>query len=50
MTVANSMHPGGVNVCMGDGSVKFMKSSIALPTWRAIGTRNGQEVVSASDY
>ncbi len=35
MTTARSTHPGGVNAAMTDGSVRFVKSSIALPTWRA---------------
>jgi prepilin-type N-terminal cleavage/methylation domain-containing protein/prepilin-type processing-associated H-X9-DG protein len=47
MTTANSEHPGGVNVLFGDGSVKFVKNSINVQTWRAIGTRKGGEVVSA---
>ena len=46
MTTANSEHPGGVNVLFGDGSVKFVKNSVNLQTWRAIGTRKGGEVVS----
>jgi prepilin-type N-terminal cleavage/methylation domain-containing protein/prepilin-type processing-associated H-X9-DG protein len=46
----SSRHPGGVNVLMGDGSVKFVKGTIALPTWRAIGTRAGGETVSADLY
>jgi prepilin-type N-terminal cleavage/methylation domain-containing protein/prepilin-type processing-associated H-X9-DG protein len=50
MTTANSMHPGGVNVAFADGSVKFIKDSVNLAAWRAIGTRDGQEVVSATDY
>jgi prepilin-type processing-associated H-X9-DG protein len=45
-----SAHPGGVSVAFGDGSVRFMKDSIALPVWRALSTRNGGEVVSGSDY
>ncbi|QDV33846.1 DUF1559 family PulG-like putative transporter [Tautonia plasticadhaerens] len=45
-----SNHPGGVNVCFADGSVKFIKDTIAIPTWWAIGTRNGGEVVSADQY
>jgi prepilin-type N-terminal cleavage/methylation domain-containing protein/prepilin-type processing-associated H-X9-DG protein len=49
-TTANSRHPGGVNVCMGDGSVRFFKSTINLVTWRAIGTRNGGEVISSDSY
>jgi prepilin-type N-terminal cleavage/methylation domain-containing protein/prepilin-type processing-associated H-X9-DG protein len=49
-TTANSRHPGGVNVTMADGSVRFFKSTISLATWRAIGTRNGGEVISADSY
>jgi prepilin-type N-terminal cleavage/methylation domain-containing protein/prepilin-type processing-associated H-X9-DG protein len=45
-----SSHPGGVNVCMTDGSVKFIKDSVSLPTWWALGTRNGNEVISADAY
>jgi prepilin-type N-terminal cleavage/methylation domain-containing protein/prepilin-type processing-associated H-X9-DG protein len=47
---AVSKHPGGVNVCMADGSVKFIKNSINLPTWWALGTRNSGEVVSSDSY
>jgi prepilin-type processing-associated H-X9-DG protein len=46
----SSQHPGGVNVAFGDGSVKFIKDSIALPTWWGIGSMNGGETVSGSDY
>jgi prepilin-type N-terminal cleavage/methylation domain-containing protein/prepilin-type processing-associated H-X9-DG protein len=46
----SSQHPGGVNVLFGDGSVKFVKNSIALDTWRGLGTRNGGEVISADSY
>lgn len=42
----SSRHPGGVNVGFGDGSVRFVKDSINLPTWRALGTRGGGEVIS----
>ena len=47
---AASAHPGGVNVLLGDGSVRFIKSTINLPIWWALGTRNGGEVVSADQY
>jgi prepilin-type processing-associated H-X9-DG protein len=47
---ATSNHPGGVNVCMVDGSVKFIKDSISMQTWWAIGTRNQGEIVSADAY
>jgi len=35
---ARSLHPGGVNVLMGDGSVHFASDNIALAVWRAAGT------------
>ncbi len=44
---ARSYHPGGVNALLGDGSVRFVKSTIQGTTWRAIGTVQGGEVVSA---
>ena len=40
----SSRHPGGVNIVFGDGSVKFIKDSVNLPVWRALGTRAGGEV------
>ena len=47
---ASSRHPGGVNTCFADGSVKFIKDSINVQTWRALGTRNGGEVVSSDSF
>jgi prepilin-type N-terminal cleavage/methylation domain-containing protein/prepilin-type processing-associated H-X9-DG protein len=49
-TTANSRHPGGVNVTLADGSVRFIKSTVNLPNWRALGTRNGGEVISSDGY
>jgi len=46
----NSRHSGGVNVGFADGSVKFVKDSVSLPTWWALGTRKGGEVISADAY
>jgi prepilin-type N-terminal cleavage/methylation domain-containing protein/prepilin-type processing-associated H-X9-DG protein len=42
---AASFHSGGVNAVMGDGSVRFVRDSISLDTWRAMATRAGGEVV-----
>jgi len=44
---ASSNHSGGVNVLMLDGTVHFIKSAINYQVWRAIGTRDLGEVVSA---
>jgi hypothetical protein len=35
---------------MADGSVRFVKNSVNIGSWRAIGTRNGGEVISADAY
>ena len=45
-----SLHPGGANFAMGDGSVRFIKESIDLATYRKLATRAGNEVVSADQY
>jgi prepilin-type N-terminal cleavage/methylation domain-containing protein/prepilin-type processing-associated H-X9-DG protein len=47
---ARSFHPGGVNTLRADGSVGFIKSSIAGLTWRALGTIAGGEVMSSDSY
>jgi len=46
----SSMHSGGVNLAMSDGSVRFVKDAISQQAWWAIGTRNGGEVVSSDSY
>ena len=45
MATARSWHLGGVNALMGDGSVRFVLDSIDTNVWRALGTRNGGELV-----
>ncbi len=45
-----SLHPGGANFAMADGSVRFIKQTIAQPTYHALGTRAGGEVISADAY
>ena len=42
---ARSKHTGGVNVVFGDGSIHFVRDSIPLVTWRALGTMNGGDQV-----
>ena len=39
----SSYHPGGVQVVMGDGSVKFIAQTINADIWTAAGTRQGNE-------
>jgi prepilin-type N-terminal cleavage/methylation domain-containing protein/prepilin-type processing-associated H-X9-DG protein len=45
---ASSYHSGGVNVCLADGSVRFVRDSIDFALWQALGSRAGGEVVG--DY
>jgi prepilin-type N-terminal cleavage/methylation domain-containing protein/prepilin-type processing-associated H-X9-DG protein len=47
---ARSYHPGGVNVLLGDGSVRFVKDTVSGATWRALGTIAGGEVVGGDVY
>jgi prepilin-type processing-associated H-X9-DG protein len=43
-----SYHDTGVNLCLADGSVRFVRDSVDLTTWRALGTRQGWEILG--DY
>ncbi len=45
-----SRHPGGANVGMLDGSVRFVKDSVNLAAWGALGTKSGGEVFSADSF
>ena len=54
---ASSLHPGGLNILMADGSVRFVKETVnAISTngkygvWQSLATRNGGEVINAEDY
>jgi prepilin-type N-terminal cleavage/methylation domain-containing protein/prepilin-type processing-associated H-X9-DG protein len=47
---SDSYHPGGVNILLADGSVRFVKDSINGATWRALGTIAGGEVISGDSY
>ena len=47
---ANSNHPGGANFALCDGSVRFLKSTISLQTYWALGTKANGEVIDASSY
>lgn len=43
---ARSRHPGGVNLLMMDGAVRFVSENIDLATWRAVATRADGESAS----
>ena len=43
---ARSLHSGGVNVALADGSSRLVSDSVDLDVWRALGTRNSSEVVT----
>jgi prepilin-type N-terminal cleavage/methylation domain-containing protein/prepilin-type processing-associated H-X9-DG protein len=45
-TTAKSNHTNGVNVAFCDGSVRFVSYSIPLAAWRAMGSRDGGEVIT----
>jgi prepilin-type processing-associated H-X9-DG protein len=42
---ASSYHTGGVNVCMADGSVRFVRDTINFAVWQALGSRAGGETL-----
>ncbi|HWE36517.1 MAG TPA: DUF1559 domain-containing protein [Isosphaeraceae bacterium] len=47
---ARSRHPGGVHSLFADGHVQFLKDSVNVGVWQALGSRNRGEVVSADAY
>ena len=44
-----SFHTGGINVCMADGSVRFLKQSISAATLAALVTAQGGDIVTNLD-
>ena len=47
---ATSNHSGGVNVLFCDGSVTFVKSTVAINVWWAIGTKSASDIVLKESY
>ncbi len=41
----SSRHEGGVHILLCDGGARFVSENIDLQTWRAVGSRNGREVI-----
>jgi len=50
MFAARSKHSGGVNVAFCDGSVRFVKNTVSRPTYMALSTTKGGEVISSDSY
>lgn len=44
-----SNHPGGVNLALADGSVRFVSSTIQYQVWKALGSRAGGEIGADGD-
>jgi hypothetical protein len=49
MTTANSQHANLVNMALVDGSTQSLSANIDLVIYRALGTRNGGEIVNLSE-
>jgi prepilin-type processing-associated H-X9-DG protein len=47
---SSSSHPGGANVLLLDGSVRFVKDGVGLEVWNALGSRAGGEIVGADAF
>jgi prepilin-type N-terminal cleavage/methylation domain-containing protein/prepilin-type processing-associated H-X9-DG protein len=47
---SSSNHPGGANFLFCDGSVRFLKSTVAIKTYWALGTKANGEVISSDAY
>jgi len=47
---SRSLHPGVVNSLFCDGSVKSVKNSVNLSTWRALSTTRGGEITSSDSF
>jgi prepilin-type processing-associated H-X9-DG protein len=41
-----SMHPGGMNACLGDGSVRFIRETLSMTIYRSLASRKGGESVT----
>ncbi len=50
VNVPRSKHPGGVNVGMCDGSVRFIKNSVNVYTFQQLSSAKGNEVISSDSY
>ncbi|MDG1875768.1 MAG: DUF1559 domain-containing protein [Mariniblastus sp.] len=49
VVTASSQHPGGVNLALVDGSVRFVSDSVSRETWWAVGGRDDGRIESLSN-
>jgi prepilin-type processing-associated H-X9-DG protein len=47
---ATSRHPGGVNLLLADGSVRFVTNSVNANVWKALGSIAGGESLGAREF
>jgi prepilin-type N-terminal cleavage/methylation domain-containing protein/prepilin-type processing-associated H-X9-DG protein len=47
-TAASSRHPGGINLALADGAVRFVKNDVDAALWSALGSIAGEEKVTAT--
>lgn len=47
---AGSFHRGGAHALFIDGHTRFIRESLGLANWRALGSRSGAEVVASEDF
>jgi len=50
IVTATSVHPGGVNVAMADGSARYASSQVDARVWSALGSIAGGEIVGAGQF
>ncbi|MDX2035892.1 MAG: DUF1559 domain-containing protein [Isosphaeraceae bacterium] len=46
----SSRHPGGANFLFGDGSVRFMKSTVSPSVYQRLANRNDGQLISADQF
>jgi prepilin-type N-terminal cleavage/methylation domain-containing protein len=50
MSGFNSMHPGGVNVALTDGSIHFVNDSVDYVTWQYVGNKADGKAIDGSNW
>ena len=46
----SSKHPGGANISLGDGSVRYLKSTVNPKILRLLGNRADGDLLSADSF